>query len=203
MTPSFLASFIAFCLAGVGALFSLPPELIKSDPVLVAVVMAAVVCNALYFYFLNALAEYCDDFQCSPPSLFQLVLALIQYTTVYTMWYWLRVSWHHFGGALLFIYFTYLLWDSLHWRDIYEDKRKWVMLGFDALGLVLASLVIVATWTLPAFGDEISIAEVHHSYAIIGAAGLVILQSLAGIVTNAILWRYFPHKLISYNAASN
>lgn len=196
MTPSFLASFLSFALAGY---ITLRSSTFAANSTVHYFIMVTVLLNALYFYYLNATAEFSNALHPYTPGLFDWSLTVLQYTLVYTMWFWMNLSWHIFGLTLIAIYSTYLLWDYVHRRELKSDKKKLWMLFFDTGGLLLAITMLIFTWHLPPFNQ---IAQMETGVAVTSICLLFMIKSIGGIFYASRAFGYNPFHILTNETAA-
>jgi len=154
----------------------------------------SVVCNALYFYYVAAVAEFSKEFQGgshSGPNRFDWSLTAVQQSIFYSLWFWMPMSWRLFGFVLSFLYCTYLLWDKRHWEQLRLDWKKKGLFWFDLVGLLLVLVMLFLTWSLPPFGQQVSQAEMHLAAWVTVFAAMSGVVCLGGIVY---CWFVFQYK---------
>ena len=141
-----MASFLVFVLAGGRTLLSVE---FAPLPVLQWYMAVSATVNALYFYYLNAVAEFTDELP-SKSDWRHYLFTLFQYTLIYSMWF--GIQWGGLLGytlSLVLVYLTYLLYDGWHYDAVRNDKRIAWMAVFDSCGFVLAIIFFILHLRMP------------------------------------------------------
>lgn len=196
MTPSFVASLISFIIAGGVVLWS---SKFAANQTIHWYIMGTIILNALYFYYLNATAEFSKTLRPYNQGRLDWLLTVFQYSLVYTMWFAIQLGAHVFSIVVIIIYLTYISWDYAHRKRLRSDKKNLGMVAFDIAGFVLAVVLACLTWTLPTFDKA---AHIQAGANVAGVCMVFMVKSALGIIYTAVVFRYWPFRMLTNAGAA-
>jgi hypothetical protein len=136
MAASFLASFLIFFATGLYELFIGRADFLRDQPVIRVFVYGILFLNACYYYYFAAYTEMSETIRSklSTASRLEWGIRVVNQTALFGLWFLLHFSWGWFGGGLVFVYLTYLLWDCVTYNQFSEHYLTWL----DFFGFCLA-----------------------------------------------------------------
>ncbi|MCB2173599.1 hypothetical protein KQH65_12750, partial [archaeon] len=114
-----------------------------------------------------------------------------QYVGILSLWLLLRLDWVWYASGLFFLNITYVIWDLLHRKTIWKETKGRFIIFFDAAGMLLSVVLLIVTFSLPPVNIK-EVGDLHHALAVTAISVLIIVQSIAGIITAAVLFKYNP-----------
>lgn len=203
MTPqipssSFAASFIVFVFAGVISLLS---EEFTSQPLLQWYMVVTAAANGMYFYYLNAVAEFSDELQSSAADWLHYLFTVFQYALIYSMWSAMLFGGKlGFGAALIAVYASYAVYDVWHWKEVWSETKKRVMVYLDLAGLAIAILLFFSLWNLPEFDKK---EDMSYGFLVSSLCLLFVLLPLGGTIFSRLAFQYKPFHELHATLTSN
>ena len=157
-------------------------------------------CSSIYFFYLDFAAEKTiDKSLLDKKRAWNTVIVLFQYIGIGLLWFTLRSDIIYFTLNLMCLNFSYLVWDTLNWKKIKDEPQGRIMCIFDFCGSLAAlGLFVLSCLHLPDSFKTISSNEAHLGYYLSLICGVLIAQSLIGLLVSISFFKVNPFKRDNY-----